>query len=51
MNFKEIDRASLTIEQKLGMLMVADLTYHREELPLAEQMIREHRLGAVWIQP
>ena len=48
---RELDPRSLTLEQKLGLLMVADLTYHREELPLALQMIREHRLGAVWIQP
>ena len=48
---RELDPRALSLEQKLGLLMVADLTYHREELPLAEQMIREHRLGAVWIQP
>ncbi len=51
MKIQEIDRASLTIEQKLGLLICTDLTYRRGDVALAEEMIREHRLGAIWVQP
>ena len=47
---KELDRASLTTEQKLGLLLCANIGPHGEaDVEDALQMIREHRLGSVWV--
>ena len=48
---KELDRASLTTEQKLGLLLCANLSpaHGDRDADDAIEMIREHRLGAVWI--
>ena len=51
MEIRELDRKSLTIEQKLGLIICTDLTYRKGDADLAEQMIRERRLGAIWVQP
>ena len=48
---KEIDRASLTVEQKLGMIMCANLNHGPADVDYAIGLIREHKLGAIWIQP
>ncbi len=48
---KEIDRASLSIEQKLGMLLCANLNHGPADVDHAIGLVREHKLGAVWIQP
>ena len=48
---KELDRSTLSKEQKLGLLICADLTYRVSDTDLAIEMIRNHALGGVWIQP
>lgn len=48
---KELNANELTTEQKLGLLICADLTYQRQEIDLVIGMIREHKVGGVWIQP
>ena len=48
---KEIDRSTLTMEQKLGMLLCATLGYGEEDVQDALDLIRERKLGAVWVQP
>ena len=48
---KEIDRASLSMEQKLGMLMCANLNHGPADVDYAVGLVREHKLGAIWIQP
>lgn len=45
----ELDRAQLTKEQKLGLLLCANLSQGEKDVEDALTMIREHRLGAVWI--
>ena len=45
---KELDRSTLTLEQKFGLINVANLNMGREKnLEGALQLIREHRLGGV----
>ena len=48
---KELDRKSLTIEQKLGQLLCATLAYGEEDVQYALSLIRNHALGAIWVQP
>lgn len=48
---RELERATLSAEQKLGLLICADLTYRIDDMDLALEMIRNHALGGVWIQP
>ena len=45
----ELNKDALTTEQKLGLLLCATLTNAEKELCDAITMIREHRLGAVWV--
>ena len=48
---KELDRSTLTTEQKLGLLLCANLSpaHGDRDLEDALQMIREHKLGSVWV--
>ena len=46
---KELDLHSLTAEQKLGLVFCANLNHGPQDVENALQMIREHRLGAVWV--
>ena len=46
---KELDLHSLTTEQKLGLVFCANLNHGPQDVENALQMIREHRLGAVWV--
>ena len=48
---KELIASELSIEQKLGLLICADLTYQRQEIDYVLGLIREHKVGGVWIQP
>lgn len=48
---KELVVSELSKEQKLGLLICADLTYQRQELDYVIELIREHKVGGVWIQP
>ena len=45
----ELDRSKLTVEQKLGLLLCANLSHGEKDIEDALQMIREHRLGSVWV--
>lgn len=47
--YRELDPQSLTKEQKLGLLLCANLYQGEKDVSDAIEMIREHRLGAVWI--
>ena len=49
-NVKPLDIKSLTLEQKLGMVICAHLQLGEEEIQNSIQMVKEHRLGAVWLQ-
>ena len=46
-SYCELDRAQLTKEQKLGLLLCANLSQGEKDVEDALTMIREHRLGAV----
>ena len=47
---KELDRATLSTEQKLGLLLCANIGPHGErDVDDAIEMIRDHRLGSVWV--
>ena len=46
---RELDPQTLSTEQKLGLVFCANLNHGPEDVENALQMIREHRLGAVWI--
>ena len=48
---KELNRQELTIEQKLGQLLCATLGYGEADVEDALALIRERKLGAVWVQP
>ena len=48
---KELNRNELTIEQKLGLLMCANLNHGPADVDYAVGLVREHKLGAIWIQP
>ena len=47
--YKALDIASMTPEQKLGMLLCTNLDHGEKDLENVLTMIREHRLGAVWV--
>ena len=46
---KELNRSELTTEQKLGLAFCANLNHGEADVENALQMIREHRLGGVWV--
>ena len=46
---RELDRSALTAGQKLGLLLCANLNHGEADVADALTMIREHRLGAVWV--
>ncbi len=46
---KELDLASLSTEQKLGLLLCANLNHGEADVEDALEMIREHKLGSVWV--
>ena len=47
---KELQLSELSMEQRIGMLLCATLPFHGEEdLEYTLQMIREHKLGGVYI--
>ena len=48
---KELDRSTLTIEQKLGLLICTTLAYGEEDVEYAIDLVRKHALGAIWVQP
>ncbi len=48
---KELDRSKLTIEQKLGQLICANLNHGEWDVDNAVALVKEHKLGAIWIQP
>jgi len=48
---KELTLSELSVGQKLGMCLCAHLNMGEEDVSYVLSMIREHRLGAVWIQP
>ena len=49
---RELDRSSLTLDQKLGLLYCANVSANdQENIGYVIEMIREHRLGSIWIQP
>ena len=45
----ELRKEELTAEQKLGLLLCAHLNHGERDLEDALTMIREHRLGSVWV--
>ena len=52
MKVKELDRSTLTLEQKIGQLYCANVSANNQEnIDYVIEMIREHRLGSIWIQP
>ena len=46
---KELQLDTLTTEQKIGLLLCANLNHGEKDVEDALEMIREHRLGAVWV--
>ena len=46
---RELSAAELTVEQKLGMLLCANLNHGDKDVEDACEMIRNHALGAVWV--
>ncbi|MBO5898505.1 MAG: glycoside hydrolase family 3 protein [Clostridia bacterium] len=55
MAIKELKFEELTVEQKLGMVMCGHMSNRQDpekseaDVAYALQMIREHRLGAIWV--
>ena len=49
-NVKPLDIKDLTLEQKLGMVICANLRVGENDVQTAIQMVKEHRLGAIWLQ-
>ena len=55
MEIKELKLEELTVEQKLGMAMCGHITNrgnalaNEDDVCYALQMIKEHRLGAIWV--
>lgn len=47
----ELTLDELTVEQKLGMVFVATCTHGDEDMAFTLDMIRAHRLGAIWVDP
>ena len=49
---QELDRSRLTVAQKLGQLYCANVSANNQEnINYVIEMIKEHRLGSIWIQP
>ena len=48
-NIRELDRAALTTDQKLGLLLCANLNHGDADVEDAVEMIKNHSLGAVWV--
>ena len=46
---RELDKSQLTTEQKLGLLLCANLSHGDEDVENAVEMIRNHSLGSVWV--
>ena len=46
---RELDRAALTTEQKLGLLLCANLNHGDADVDDAVEMIKNHSLGSVWV--
>ena len=46
---RELDRAALTVEQKLGLLLCANLNHGDADVEDAVGMIKNHSLGSVWV--
>ena len=49
-NVKPLNIKDLTLEQKLGMVICANLRIGEKDVQTAIQMVKEHRLGAIWLQ-
>ena len=45
----ELNKNELTVEQKLGLLLCANLNHGDADVENALEMIRDHKLGSVWI--
>ena len=45
----ELDKSQLTVEQKLGLLLCANLNHGNADLENAIEMIKNHSLGSVWV--
>ena len=48
---KPLRKEDLTIEQKLGMTLCATLSHGEADTEYVLQKIREHKVGAVWVNP
>ncbi|MBO7762635.1 MAG: hypothetical protein J6T24_07550, partial [Clostridia bacterium] len=49
---QELDRSKLTTEQKIGLLYCANVSANKpENIDYVIEMIKDHRLGSIWIQP
>ena len=48
---KVLNKAELTVEQKLGMVMCATLSHGEADLAYVLEKIRNHSCGAVWVNP
>ena len=48
-NVKELCAEALTTEQKIGLLLCANLNHGEKDVEDALQMIREKRLGSIWV--
>ena len=46
---RELDKSTLTTEQKLGLLLCANLNHGDADVDNAIEMIRNHALGSVWV--
>ena len=47
--YKELDPSVMTAEEKLGLLLCAQLNHGEKDLEYTLTMIRERRLGAMWV--
>ena len=48
---RAIDPRTLSREQKIGMVLCANLNHGWEDVLHAAEMVKNHSLGAIWIQP
>ena len=46
---RELDKSTLTTEQKLGLLLCANLNHGDKDVDDACELIRNHSLGSVWV--
>ena len=46
---RELDKATLTTEQKLGLLLCANLNHGDKDVDDAVELIKNHALGSVWV--